>query len=50
MATAQIKLDSAGRRLLGDHGRLEVDLALVTPGRNQAESVVLIERKARPKR
>ena len=46
-AIAQIKLDSAGRRLLRDHGRLEVDLALVTPGRKQDESVVLIERKTR---
>ena len=33
-------------RLL-DHGRLEVDLALVTPGRKQDESVVLVERNVR---
>ncbi len=46
-ATAQIELDSAGRKLLRDHGRLEVDLALVTPGRKQDESVVLIERNVR---
>jgi|GEM_PF-5765909 hypothetical protein len=46
-AIAQIKLDSAGRRLLRDRGRLEVDLALVTPGRKQDESVVLVERNVR---
>jgi hypothetical protein len=45
-ATVQIKLDSAGRRLLRDHGRLEVDLALVTPGRKKDESAVLVQRKA----
>jgi hypothetical protein len=48
-AVAQIKLDSAGRKLLRDHGRLKVELALVTPGRKQDENVVLFERKARPK-
>jgi hypothetical protein len=46
-AIVQIKLDSAGRKLLLDHGRLEVDLALVTPGRKQDESVVLVERNVR---
>lgn len=46
-ATTQIELDSAGRRLLRDHGRLKVELALVTPGRKQDESAVLVERKAR---
>jgi hypothetical protein len=47
-ATARIKLDSAGRKLLRDHGQLKVDLALVTPGRKQDESVVLVERSVRP--
>jgi len=46
-ATAQIKLDSAGRKLLRDRGRLEVDLALVTPGHKRDESVVLVERNIR---
>jgi hypothetical protein len=46
-ATARIKLDPAGRKLLRDHGRLEVELALVTPGRKQDDTVVLIERSAR---
>jgi hypothetical protein len=46
-ATARIKLDSAGRKLLRDHGQLKVDLALVTPGRRQDESVVLVERSVR---
>jgi hypothetical protein len=45
-AIAQIKLDSAGRKLLRDHGRLKVELALVSPGIRQDESVVLVERKA----
>jgi hypothetical protein len=45
----RIKLDSAARGLLRDHGRLEVDLTLVTPGRKQDETVVLVERKARRK-
>jgi hypothetical protein len=44
-ATAKIELDATGRRLLRtDHGRLDVDLALVTPGRKQDDSVVLVER------
>jgi hypothetical protein len=43
-ATAQIKLNSAGRRLLRDHGRLHVDLGLVTPGRKQDDSIVLVGR------
>ncbi len=50
-ATAQIKLDSAGRGLLSaDHGRLDVELALVTPGRRQDHSVVLVERTSHGKR
>jgi hypothetical protein len=50
-AIAKIKLDSAGRGLLSaDHGHLEVDLALVTPGRKQDDSVVLIEQRAPGKR
>lgn len=43
-ATAQIKLNPAGRRLLRDHGRLHVDLGLVTPGRKQDDSIVLVGR------
>jgi hypothetical protein len=50
-ATAKIKLDAAGRRLLSaDHGHLEVELALVTPGRKQDNSVVLIEQKTSSRR
>ncbi|MGP0100857.1 MAG: hypothetical protein ACLPUT_04445 [Solirubrobacteraceae bacterium] len=48
-ATVQLKLNSAGRKLLRDHKYLSVDLTLVTPGRKQHDSVVLIERKARSK-
>jgi hypothetical protein len=46
-ATAYIKLDSAGRKLLRERGRLEVDVELVTPGRKRDESVVLVERNVR---
>jgi hypothetical protein len=42
--TAQIELDSTGRKLLRDHGQLEVDLTLVTPGHEQDERVVLVGR------
>jgi hypothetical protein len=45
-ATTRIELDSAGRKLLREHGRLEVELALVTPGRKREENVVLIEHRA----
>jgi hypothetical protein len=44
---ARIKLDAAGRKLLRNHDRLKVDLALVTPGHKQDESVVLVERTVR---
>lgn len=50
-ATAKITLDSAGRGLLSAaDGRLEVDLALVTPGHDQEERVVLVEQKVRSRR
>ncbi len=49
-ATVQIKLNSAGRKLLRDHRHLKVDLTLVTPGHKQDDSVVLIERKARSRK
>jgi hypothetical protein len=45
--TEQIKLDPEGRRLLRDRPRLDVDLALVTPGRKQDDSVVLVRRTTR---
>jgi hypothetical protein len=44
----RVRLNLAGRNLLSaGHGRLEVELALATPGRKQDDSVVLVERKAR---
>jgi hypothetical protein len=50
-ATAQIRLDAAGRRMLSaDHGRLALELALATPGHKQDLSVVLIEQRTQGKR
>ncbi len=49
-ATAQIKLNATGRKLLSDHGHLKAELALVTPGREQHDSVVLLGLAARSKK
>jgi len=43
---AHIKLDAAVRALLRGHQELRVELALATPGRKRAESVVLVGRGA----
>jgi hypothetical protein len=43
--TAEIKLDAKARRLLlADHGRLKVQMTLVTPGHTRLSSIQLIER------
>jgi hypothetical protein len=43
--TAEIKLDAKARRLLlADHGRLKVQMTLVTPGHSRLSSIQLIER------
>jgi hypothetical protein len=49
-AIVEIKLTSAGRRLLREHPRSDVALALVTPGRKQNDSVVLVRQDAPSKR
>jgi hypothetical protein len=50
-ASATFELNAAGRRLLrADHGRLSVQLALVTVGHRQDDSVVLVEQGAAAKR
>lgn len=46
-ATARIELNSDGRKLLRERGRLEVELEIVTTGhQEQDERIVLIEREA----